>query len=60
VVGVDLVVDGVERPGFVVIEANEQPRLANHEPVRPAQRFLSLLLPRDGVSGATGGMVDLA
>jgi hypothetical protein len=49
------VVDGVERPGFVVIEANEQPGLANHEPRPTAQRFLNLLFPRDGVTGAAPG-----
>ena len=60
VVGVDLVADGVDRPGFVVIEANEQPGLANHEPRPTAQRFLSLLFPRDDVSDAIRGRVDLS
>jgi GNAT-family acetyltransferase (TIGR03103 family) len=45
VVGVDLVIDGVDRPGFVVIEANEQPGLANHEPRPTARRFVDLLFP---------------
>jgi GNAT-family acetyltransferase (TIGR03103 family) len=45
VVGVDLVVDGVDRSGFVVIEANEQPGLANHEPRPTAPRFVDLLFP---------------
>lgn len=44
-VGVDLVIDGVDRPGFVVIETNEQPGLANHEPRPTAQRFVDLLFP---------------
>ena len=45
VVGVDLFVDAVDRPGAVVIEANEQPGLANHEPRPTAQRFVDLLFP---------------
>ena len=45
VVGVDLVVDGVDSPGYVVIEANEQPGLANHEPRPTASRFIDLLFP---------------
>jgi GNAT-family acetyltransferase (TIGR03103 family) len=45
VVGVDLVVPDVTGPDGVVIEANEQPGLANHEPRPTAQRFLDLLFP---------------
>jgi len=45
VVGVDMVVDGVGSPGHVVIEANEQPGLANHEPRPTAARFVDLLFP---------------
>jgi D-alanine-D-alanine ligase-like ATP-grasp enzyme len=48
VVGVDLVVEGVDRPDFVVIEANEQPGLANHEPQPTAERFIDLLFPETG------------
>jgi GNAT-family acetyltransferase (TIGR03103 family) len=44
-VGVDLVVDGVDSPGHVVIEANEQPGLANHEPRPTAARFVDMLFP---------------
>jgi GNAT-family acetyltransferase (TIGR03103 family) len=44
-VGVDLVIEAVDRPGFVVIEANEQPGLANHEPQPTAERFIDLLFP---------------
>jgi D-alanine-D-alanine ligase-like ATP-grasp enzyme len=44
-VGVDLVVPDVTGPDGVVIEANEQPGLANHEPRPTAQRFLDLLFP---------------
>jgi len=49
VVGVDLVVEGIDRPGFVVIEANEQPGLANHEPQPTAERFIDLLFPETAV-----------
>ena len=45
VVGVDLVVPGVDSPDHVVIEANEQPGLANHEPRPTVARFIDLLFP---------------
>jgi GNAT-family acetyltransferase (TIGR03103 family) len=45
VVGVDLMVPDVTRPDHVVIEANEQPGLANHEPRPTARRFIDLLFP---------------
>jgi D-alanine-D-alanine ligase-like ATP-grasp enzyme len=60
-VGVDLFVDAIDRPGAVVIEANEQPGLANHEPQPTVERFVDLLFPdtatdRAGlrIDGATG------
>ena len=45
VLGLDLAVEAVDRPGYVVIEANEQPGLANHEPQPTAERFIDLLFP---------------
>jgi GNAT-family acetyltransferase (TIGR03103 family) len=45
VCGVDLMVADVARPEAVVIEANEQPGLANHEPRPTAERFVDLLFP---------------
>lgn len=46
VAGVDLmVVDPAEAGPAVVIEVNEQPGLANHEPRPTAQRYLDLLFP---------------
>jgi GNAT-family acetyltransferase (TIGR03103 family) len=45
VVGVDLMVPDVAGPTGVVIEANEQPGLANHEPRPTVERFLDLLFP---------------
>ena len=45
VVGVDLMVPDVEADEYVVIEANERPGLANHEPQPTAERFMDLLFP---------------
>ncbi|HEX4902891.1 MAG TPA: ATP-grasp domain-containing protein [Acidimicrobiales bacterium] len=46
VAGVDLmVVDPSSEGPVVVIEVNEQPGLANHEPQPTAQRYLDLLFP---------------
>lgn len=45
VVGVDFIVDAPDRPGYVFIEANERPGLANHEPQPTAERFIDLLFP---------------
>ena len=50
VVGVDLIVPAVEGPGYTIIEANEQPGLANHEPQPTAQRFVDLLFPETASS----------
>jgi GNAT-family acetyltransferase (TIGR03103 family) len=45
VVGLDLLVESVDKPDYVIIEANERPGLANHEPQPTAQRFVDLLFP---------------
>jgi GNAT-family acetyltransferase (TIGR03103 family) len=45
VVGLDFLVPSPEQPGYVIIEANERPGLANHEPQPTAQRFIDLLFP---------------
>lgn len=45
VAGVDLIVDAVDGPDGVIIEVNEQPGLANHEPQPTAARFVDLLFP---------------
>ncbi len=45
VVGVDLLVPDVTEPAYVVIEANERPGLANHEPQPTAERYVDLLFP---------------
>ena len=46
VVGLDFIVPRVDGPDYVVIEANERPGLANHEPQPTAERFIDLLFPR--------------
>lgn len=46
VVGIDLLVADVTRPEHVIIEANERPGLANHEPQPTAERFIDLLFPQ--------------
>ncbi len=45
VVGLDLLVQDPAEPDYVIIEANERPGLANHEPQPTAERFLDLLFP---------------
>jgi GNAT-family acetyltransferase (TIGR03103 family) len=45
VTGIDLIVDAPDRPDHVIIEANERPGLANHEPRPTAERFVDLLFP---------------
>ena len=45
VTGLDLLVPDVEGPDHVVLEANERPGLANHQPQPTAERFVDLLFP---------------
>jgi len=46
VVGLDFIVPDVEGPQYVIIEANERPGLANHEPQPTAERFIDFLFPQ--------------
>ncbi len=46
VVGLDFLVPKVDGPEYVVIEANERPGLANHEPQPTAECFIDLLFPQ--------------
>lgn len=46
VVGFDFLVPDVNEPEYVIIEANERPGLANHEPQPTAERFIDLLFPQ--------------
>ena len=50
VVGFDFMVPDVSSPDYVVIEANERPGLANHEPQPTAERFIDLLFPQTATS----------
>lgn len=45
VVGLDFLVPSPAAPEYVVIEANERPGLANHDPQPTAQRFIDFLFP---------------
>jgi GNAT-family acetyltransferase (TIGR03103 family) len=45
VTGLDFIVPSPEQPDYVIIEANERPGLANHEPQPTAERFIDLLFP---------------
>jgi len=45
VTGLDFIVPSVSEPNYVIIEANERPGLANHEPQPTAERFVDLLFP---------------
>jgi D-alanine-D-alanine ligase-like ATP-grasp enzyme len=44
-VGLDLVVPSIEASAYWILEANERPGLANHEPQPLAARFVDLLFP---------------
>ena len=46
VTGLDFLVPDVKGPDYVMIEANERPGLANHEPQPTAERFVDLLFPQ--------------
>jgi D-alanine-D-alanine ligase-like ATP-grasp enzyme len=46
VVGLDLMVPSVIGSEYWLIEANERPGLANHEPQPTAERFVDLLFPQ--------------
>lgn len=45
-VGFDFLVAAPDQPDYVIIEANERPGLANHEPQPTAERFIDLLFPQ--------------
>ena len=50
VTGLDFLVPAASQPDYVIIEANERPGLANHEPQPTAQRFIDFLFPRSAVA----------
>jgi GNAT-family acetyltransferase (TIGR03103 family) len=45
VTGLDFIVKNPSSEDYVIIEANERPGLANHEPQPTAERFVDLLFP---------------
>jgi len=45
VVGFDFLTPDIRGNDYVIIEANERPGLANHEPAPTAERFIDLLFP---------------
>ncbi len=51
VVGLDFIVESVDSPDYVIIEANERVGLANHEPQPTAERFVDLLFPMSARAG---------
>lgn len=55
VTGIDLCVPDIKGPDYHVIEANERPGLANHEPQPVAERFIDFLFPE---TSATTGRID--
>lgn len=46
VVGFDFLVPDVSQEEYVIIEANERPGLANHEPQPTVEKFIDLLFPQ--------------
>ena len=52
VVGFDFLVPDVLGPDYVIIEANERPGLANHEPQPTAERFVDFLFPHSRTESA--------
>jgi GNAT-family acetyltransferase (TIGR03103 family) len=51
-VGFDFLVPDVSGPDYVIIEANERPGLANHEPQPTAERFIDFLFPHSRAESA--------
>ncbi|MEO0800470.1 MAG: N-acetylglutaminylglutamine synthetase [Pseudomonadota bacterium] len=45
VVGLDLIIPAIDQPAYWIIEANERPGLANHEPAPTVERFIDFLFP---------------
>lgn len=52
VVGLDFLVPSAEQPKYAIVEANERPGLANHEPAPTAERFVDLLFPQTAAGRA--------
>lgn len=54
VVGLDFLTPDVAGDRYVIIEANERPGLANHEPQPTAERFIDLLFPHTRIQSLEG------
>jgi len=54
-VGFDFMVPDPAGPEYVIIEANERPGLANHEPQPTAERFIDFLFPQTRAHPALAG-----
>ncbi|GHC09362.1 N-acetylglutaminylglutamine synthetase [Cerasicoccus arenae] len=52
VVGLDLMVKSADQPDYVIIEGNERPGLANHEPQPTAEKFIDFLFPQSIIAQA--------
>lgn len=50
VVGLDMIIDSPDKPLYTLIEANERPGLANHEPQPTAEKFIDFLFPQTKLS----------
>ncbi|MBL4805080.1 MAG: N-acetylglutaminylglutamine synthetase [Alphaproteobacteria bacterium] len=61
VVGLDFIVNSAEEPQYVIIQANERPGLANHEPQPTAEKFIDFLFPQSiGRANNDGEVPDKA
>ncbi len=49
-VGFDFLVPDVTGPDYVIIEANERPGLANHQPQPTAEKFVDFLFPHSRIA----------
>ncbi|MCB0411473.1 MAG: hypothetical protein KDD22_03035, partial [Bdellovibrionales bacterium] len=58
VVGFDVLCDSPKGDRFWILEANERPGLANHEPQPTAERFIDLLFPRTATDSLRGGKLN--
>ena len=58
VVGLDFIVPSIRGKAYWIIEANERPGLANHEPQPTAERFVDLLFPQTKTGLPVEGSID--
>ncbi|WP_269538981.1 N-acetylglutaminylglutamine synthetase [Cerasicoccus fimbriatus] len=52
VIGLDLMVKAPDKQDYVIIEGNERPGLANHEPQPTAEKFIDFLFPQSIIPNA--------